>query len=307
MNDTRRQYIINTIVKREVLRPLSRGKRLLKDPLRALPFYFIAALSHIKPYKISFKTLWGTRMSSYLPEGNTFYYYGFCEANLTSFFLRVLERGNTFVDIGAHVGFYSLLASPLVEEEGSVHAFEPTPRTFEILKENISKLKNVKANNNALSDSQKDLAFADYGPGYGAYNTAHPKGAALLNKEKTMIPVTALRLDDYCKAQKIQPDFIKLDAEGFEYAILKGMESLLNSSDLKRPIISMEVAGDEAWEENRQNSFAYLKEKSYLPFQISDDGYLSSHTFKKDYTYDNLAFIPEERVAEYKAKGIIKI
>ena len=109
--------MIRIIVKREKLRPLGRLTRLFLDPIRTLPYYTLATLSHIKPYKISFKTLWRDMMTGYLPESNTFYYYGYCEANLTSFLLRFLKEGTTFIDVGAissaTLRFYRVLSSTL--------------------------------------------------------------------------------------------------------------------------------------------------------------------------------------------------
>ena len=91
MNKNKKEKIIEKITEREKLRPLSRGERLIKVPVRTFFYYILAVLGHIKPYKLTFQTLWGTRMTSYLPEGNTFYYYGYCEANLTNFLLRFLK------------------------------------------------------------------------------------------------------------------------------------------------------------------------------------------------------------------------
>src|ERR1700733_10547488 len=111
MNKETKENLISTIVQREKLRPLGRLKRLSVDPVRAFPFYILAALGHIRPYPVTFKTLWNTDMRCYLPEGNTFYYYGYCEANLTNFFLRYVKSDAVCMDVGAHVGFYSMLFS----------------------------------------------------------------------------------------------------------------------------------------------------------------------------------------------------
>ena len=127
MTNEERTKLIEVISQREILRPLSRLARLIRKPIRTLPFYVLAALGHIKPFLISFKTLWGTKMTCYLPEGNTFFYYGYCEANLTNFLLRYIKQDSVCIDVGAHVGFYSMLLSKLVGPRGAVHSFEPTP------------------------------------------------------------------------------------------------------------------------------------------------------------------------------------
>lgn len=291
MNKEQREKIIQKIIEAEKLRPLSRGDRLLRVPVKTFFYYVLASFSHIKPYKLSFRTLWDTKMVSYLPEGNTFYYYGYCEANLTNFLLRFLKDGDVVLDVGAHVGFYSMLMSTLVGDKGEVHSFEPTPWTFNILKHNTEKLGNVSLNNNAVSNKKENISFKDYGPGYGAYNTAHKSGS-VLNKKANVVHVETISLDDYCKEKNIKPIFIKLDAEGYEYSILNGMNYLLKEV---RPLITLEVAGGEGWSENCQKSIDYLLENKYKPYEMNIDGFISVHEIKKSYKYDNLLFIPEEK------------
>jgi len=291
MNEAQKEKIIQKIIKAEKLRPLRRVERLVKVPVRTFFYYFLAALGHLNPYKLSFKTLWGTKMTSYLPEGNTFYYYGYCEANLTNFLLRFLKKGDTVLDVGAHVGFYSMLSSELVGENGAVHSFEPTRWTYEILKQNTNKLSNVTLNNNAVSSQKEKISFKDYGPGYGAYNTAHNDGSTLKKKFKTIV-IETIVLDDYCKERKIRPDFVKLDAEGYEYVILQGMKSLL---DEVRPIVALEVAGGDEWSDNCKKSIDLLLSKKYKPYEMSLEGFISPHIIKENYDYDNLLFIPEEK------------
>lgn len=298
MDEINKNKLIETIVSRESLRNLSRLERLIKDPVRTIPFYFLATISHLKPFKISFHTLWGKDISSYLPDGNTFYYYGFCEANLTNFLLRFLKRGDFFVDIGAHIGFYSMLSSELVGEVGRVFSFEPTPRTFDFLKKNSESLKNVKLFNIALSNKNKEIIFSDYGPGYGAFNSGHKDGAALLNKTPKVISIKTETLDNILKEKNIIPDIIKLDAEGLEYDILQGMKSLFSAE--KRPLITLEVAGGSKWKENYHKSINFLLENNYEVWEMKINGYISRHKIKETYEYDNLLFIPKEKVETLK-------
>lgn len=298
MNETERQKIIDIVVEREKLRPLSRLERLRLSPWRTIPYYFLATLSHLRPYPLSFKTLWGTKMTCYLPEGNTFYFYGYCEANLTNFFIRYVQEGMTVIDIGAHIGIYSMLSSELVGLSGRVYSFEPTPWTFKILKTNTEKLANVTIFNQAVSDTAQTLTFQDYGPGYGAYNSANSAGATGINKKSKEITVDSVALDTFCREKSIRPDLIKIDAEGFEYEVLKGSQFILGDKTNKRPIISMEVAGDDKWADNRRRSFAILNENQYVAYEINQHGLIAPHQLKDDYRYDNLLFIPQERISE---------
>jgi FkbM family methyltransferase len=266
--------------------------------VRATPFYVLALLGHVKPFPVSFKTLWGTTMRCYLPEGNTFYYYGYCEANLTNFLIRYARKGMTFIDVGAHIGFYTALFSELGGSDGRAHSFEPTPWTHKLLRSNTSNLLNVTLNNLAVSDKAGILSFADYGAGYGAFNSAHPDGAPEMSRKPSMTSVRSVTLDAYCAENLVRPDIVKIDAEGFEARVLRGMTSLLDGTAVSRPLITLEVAGEETWADNRTEAFAILARASYKAYEISIEGLLKEHKVRESYSYDNLVFVPEEKISE---------
>ncbi len=230
-------------------------------------------------------------MTGYLPESNTFYYYGFCEANVTSFILRFLKEGDIFLDVGAHIGFYSALASKLVGKQGKVYSFEPTLWTYELLRKNTENLANVQTINAGASDIEGVVSFADYGPGYGAYNSASAEGTILKFKPK-QVTIRTIVLDKFCTENDIHPDFIKLDAEGFEHKILSGMKKILS---INRPFITLEMANDEMWAENCRESSEVLFLNGYISYEMTDAGYLIKCDIKTSYTYTNILFIPKEK------------
>jgi len=279
-----------------------RMKRLLRAPFKTLPFYVLNALSKVRPYRVHKKTLWGDTMTYYLPEANAIYYYGFFEANLINFFLNYFRRGQVFVDIGAHVGHYTVLTARLVEDSGAVYAFEPTPRTFESLERNVAKFPNVHIAGVAMMNKPGTIEFTDYGPRYSAFNSFKSRTStevAYMQKYGHTISVPAVAYDEYARAHKIRADFIKIDAEGAEHLILSGMKETLK---YVRPLVSIEVSGGEEWKENCARSISQLKEHGYVPFEIDINGSLHPHTVKESYAYDNLIMIPEE-----KSEAVIRI
>lgn len=235
-------------------------------------------------------------MSYYLPEGGMLYYYGFFEANLSNFFINFLQEGDTFFDIGAHVGYYSMLASSLVGDTGKVVSFEPTPRTFQSLKENTAHKKNVQIYNNAVLDKEIDIEFFDYGPKYSAFNSFKKRTDKDISfrDDAERIVVKTIALDDFCKNKNLLPDLIKIDAEGAEHLILKAMDTILTEV---QPCVTIEVGGGEEWKENCTQSINLLLNKDYEVYEITLEGLLKKHTPKESYLYDNLFFIHTNKTA----------
>ena len=282
----------NKILKNNELYELqySRVRRLLKAPLKTGWFFFRQAIAYLHPYKVTKKTLWGERMSYYLPEGSMIYYYGFFEANLSNFLIDILREGDVVIDIGAHVGFYSMLASELVGESGHVYSFEPTPRTFATLKENASRKRNITVENKAILNEETTIDFFDYGPKYSAFNTFKKRTDEHIafkdNAEK--ISVKTLSLDAYVKEKQCSPRFIKIDAEGSEHLILEAMKNILTEI---RPIISIEVSSVKEWEDNLKKSLTTLEANGYKAYELDVDGKASPADPYKNRLYDNLIFI----------------
>ena len=292
MNNRQKEELKKKILTRNILYEMqgSRVRRLVKDPIRTFTFYVMQAFGYFHPYKVNYRTLWGSSMSFYLPEGGMVYYYGFWEANLTNFFINFLKDGDIFLDVGAHVGYYSVLASDLVGKSGQVHSFEPTPRTFESLKENAKNKNTIKVYNNAILDKETTIDFYDYGPKYSAFNTFKKRTAKEITfrDEVSKISVKTISLDHFCKKGNISPTFIKIDAEGSEYLILGAMKFILEKH---KPIVSIEVSSNKEWEENIDSSFKTFEQYGYTSYEIDINGMIEKCDARKVRLYDNLLFI----------------
>ncbi len=287
-----RDSLTQKILKRQELYELqsSRIKRLLKDPLRTFTYYVMQFMAYQRPYKVNYTTLWGDKMKFYLPEGGALYYYDFFEANVTNFLLHFLKEGDVFFDIGAHVGYYSMLASSLVGDTGKVISFEPTPRTFESLAENAKIKKNIEVYNNAVLDKETEIEFFDYGPKFSAFNSFKKRTSddIYFKESAEKIKVKTVAIDSFCFEKNLKPTIIKIDAEGSEYLILGAMSKVL---DTAFPLVTLEVTGGDEWKDNCMKSIKILTDKNYDCYEISLDGYLKKHTIKEVYTYDNLLFV----------------
>jgi FkbM family methyltransferase len=223
------------------------------------------------------------------------YRYGFFEEGLSRLILEYLKPGMTFLDIGAHFGYFTLLSSLIVGNSGFIHAFEPTARTFDILKSNTSHLRNVTINNKAVYSKQTYININDYGIRYSAFNTLH---TARLSQDKIRYlnpksyVIDAISVDKYVKEYNIKPDFVKIDAESSEYEILLGMK---NTIEKFRPIISLEV-GDMniKYIPSSKEVINFMIRKKYNPYEYNE-GKIKLHKIKyQPYQYDNILFLPKE-------------
>ncbi len=151
----------------------------------------------------------------------------------------LLKPGDVFLDAGANIGFYSLVASQLVGETGQVHAFEPIQANVDQFNTTIerNKINNIEVNQIALGAAPGFLTI---------YQGDDPIGnsgwASVVQTERKNRPreVAVTSLDTYLQQQNIQQvALIKLDIEGAEFAALQGCQAIL-SSDF-RPAIILEL------------------------------------------------------------------
>jgi len=146
--------------------------------------------------------------------------------------------------VGANVGLHTLLFSKLVGEEGKVVAFEPNLLNLERLKLNISlnRMSNIRIESVAVGNEIGQNVFYELSKNsknLGNHSMAYTDTIKKLEKEEEVFKslVLCTTIDDYCNKNKISPNFIKMDIEGFEYHALRGACKVLRSQELKALII----------------------------------------------------------------------
>jgi len=133
------------------------------------------------------------------------------------FLRRLLKPGHTFVDAGANVGFYSLIASSLVGNTGKVISIEADPFNASRLEANIrlSKVSNVRLANVGLSDQAETLRL-------GLSMSGNRGGNSFLYDSPNTVSVECRTLTDVLLAEGVQKvDGAKMDIEGFEFKVLQ--------------------------------------------------------------------------------------
>lgn len=147
--------------------------------------------------------------------------YGYWEKGVTDLFKKIIKSGMIIVDVGAHVGYYSLFFSKYTGKSGKVFAFEPDSYNFKIFRKNIllNKINNIVAENMAVSDKNGYARLFLDENNLGAHS--------LISSESSdnYINIKSAKLDDYFKEIKI--DLIKMDIEGAEARAIEGMSEIL--------------------------------------------------------------------------------
>lgn len=225
---------IISVISRIFNHPLNKKRRFLAIFL----FFSWQIKSRLFPTKVYFfnfceKTKMLLKRGLTSSTGN--YYCGLHEEIEMLFLLHYLREDDVFLDVGANIGAYSLLAA---SERGSqTFAFEPIPSTYELLQLNISKnnLSNkITAYNKGVGSKYDKLLFTSE---LGA------KNRIIVNSDssKKLIEVDVVDIDTFLP--EVWPSVIKIDVEGFEYKVLEGSRKKLENKNLQVLILENNESG----------------------------------------------------------------
>jgi FkbM family methyltransferase len=192
---------------------------------------------------------------------------------------RMLDTGNVFFDIGANIGFFSLLAARIVGSTGAVYAFEPVPENAALVEKNarFNKFDNIKIFKLAMASTtgKEELLLARYAGG------ASLKTAGTPPDHSGSIIVETSTVDDFLQAQKVRPpDIVKIDVEGAELDVLHGMVDTLRNRGPKL-IIEVDDGNEQKCEEKLRSSQEFLSGFSYrsevIPNSYRDGNWFVRH------------------------------
>ncbi|MCU0345770.1 MAG: FkbM family methyltransferase [Saprospiraceae bacterium] len=276
------QLLVERLAKIERLARGSIFDRLLSDPLRyvaAIGFWrFIYPMTKKGKFAQA-RTFFGADMEVILPSATEIYLFGAkthdSEIRLARFLMKNLKSGDTFCDVGAHFGYFSLLASQIVGTGGRVISFEASKSTFGILQKNTHAHPNVTPVHRAASDEDKTLVFNEFPPLYSEYNSLVPEADAAWMKGNPARPieVQGVRLSDFFETNKLKPGHIKIDVEGAEPQVLAGLRGHL---EVDSPVIIMEYLISSGQSEAHRVAAGFLQKAGYQSFTIKNDGSLGA-------------------------------
>lgn len=139
-----------------------------------------------------------------------------------------VKKGDIVIDVGANIGYYTLLFAQLVGPQGRVYAFEPDPSNFDLLKKSIdlNGYQNVTLIQKAVSNKSGKIKLY-LGDENRAINRIYDAG---MNDARQSVEVDIVNLDNYFQDYTGKIDFIKIDVEGSESGVLEGMPLILQKS-----------------------------------------------------------------------------
>jgi FkbM family methyltransferase len=207
------------------------------------------------------------------------------ENALSSFLLRYLTQGDCVIDVGANVGYFTLLAAQKVGREGRVFAFEPEQNNYAALNKNVARndMSHVHTYPYAIGAAHEEARSLYINPLNWGGNSMHPFDMYKTG-EKYVMPEQIKRvfgeavleqkvpmrtLDEMWKEYgALTVDFLKIDVEGFEYDVLQGARALLSSGRLRTVMCEM---GNRS---TRPQIFSLLESCGYAPHALTFDGEL---------------------------------
>jgi FkbM family methyltransferase len=180
---------------------------------------------------------------------------------------RRLPAGGTFIDVGAHIGYYSLKAAKKVGPDGRVLAIEPNPHTAAELRENIrhSGAHQVEVEEVACSSAEGTLELFSASRANTGRASLARQNATVGSSAPVKFQVRARPLDDVVRERKLmRVDVIKADVEGAEHVVLLGSQETLRRF---RPVLMLEFVDRQlrAMNSSAEQLTAFLTNLGYQP------------------------------------------
>jgi FkbM family methyltransferase len=241
-------------------------KNTYKTKVKGFLYWFF---SKIKPNStLQTRTFTGTKYYVYLSDQSAIntYVHGILrekERPLIRFLIRNLKSGDCFIDIGAHYGFYSVLASEILFE-GNVYCYEASPKMYSLLLKNTESFSNCRVLNKAVTDSNGITTFYEsFKNGNSSLsslnaNTAQEKGFA-----GNSVKVHTVKIDnELINLDRV--DYIKVDVEGMEEKVLKGSSEVISKF---KPTIAIEI-----WKERNDRLLKIIRDLNYTVYKLNEEG-----------------------------------
>jgi len=196
---------------------------------------------------------------------------------VSAFLVRALRPGDVFVDVGAHIGYFSMMAANLVGPSGAVFSVEPEPGNFDRLKRHAIEngFQQIEAFNLAFAAEASETTFhlnADNDGGHALWNPGlHPFNLRTRTAPQ-LIRVRTATLDTFKAIGQRPARVIKLNTEGAEHQILRGASRLLGQRRTPFVVCDVNTFGLEQMGSSQLSFRAYLAKFGYSTFALDPEG-----------------------------------
>lgn len=221
--------------------------------------------------------------------------FGSYELPTVRFLRRYLQRHDVVFDVGAQIGYLSLVMGKAAEGGTTIYSFEPETTNAMRLRNNVqlNGLANVNIEQCALSDKTGTLKlFLSRDNNAGTHSTVFVEH----NVSTDYIEIPATTIDAFVEARSIpRLDLIKIDVEGAELEVILGGTRTLSRLF---PVIVMELSDglQKSRDFTTQQLKALLADRGYSSFRIDDDGSLRTSPVDEYHLNDNIAFIHSDNM-----------
>jgi FkbM family methyltransferase len=202
--------------------------------------------------------------------GTFLHYFGVWEPCITKFIVDNIRSGSVFIDIGANVGYYTLLASSLVGQSGKVLAFEPSPSIFKMLGRNIelNNCSNVELFSIGISDREKMADFYMYDGNIGHSSFIPSDSRYRLEARVALKPLTAVVSPaDISRAQ-----MLKIDVEGSESEVLHALIPMLDTlPNAVKILCEVKLNGESKERKNVRRALQEYAKRGFFIYKIANE------------------------------------
>jgi FkbM family methyltransferase len=200
------------------------------------------------------------------------------EPELSAFLVRALRPGDTFVDIGGHVGYFSLLAAALAGPTGAVFSFEPEPGNFADLVQNAREnaFAQIHAFNLPVAAEAKDVTFyfnSDNDGGHALWDPAlHPFNERTRTRPQPVC-LQAASVDSFPVLQSRPVRVLKIDTEGAEHQVLLGARRWLAEHRVPFLVCEVNNFGLRQMHSSQLALRSFMERAGYATFVLDPEGY----------------------------------
>jgi len=191
---------------------------------------------------------------------------GVWEPLQTEIVKKIIKNGNIVLDLGANIGYYTLILSKLVGNEGKVYSFEPDPKNFALLKKNIeiNNYQNILFTQKAISNKKGTLRLY--------LSTTNPGDHRIFNvgDNRNFIEIESIRLDDWLDKLQDKINFIKIDIQGAEGKAIEGMTTIIQKSEKLNIITEFWPYGLIKLGTKPENFLKALTNYGFIPYEIKE-------------------------------------